>query len=94
MGQTFMDRYSLLHLASGIVAYYFGFSLVGWIILHTLFEIIENTPEGVYFIDHYLTFWPGGKLAPDDLINSVGDTFFAIGGWLIPYLLFGSSKFS
>jgi hypothetical protein len=51
MGKTFVDTYSLLHFATGIVAYYFGIPLIWWIILHAVFEILENSPEGVYFIN-------------------------------------------
>jgi hypothetical protein len=89
MGNLFIDKFSLLHLASGIVAYYFHIPLVLWILIHVSFEILENTPDGIYFIDHYIKIWPGGKKSPDSLINSLGDDFFAIIGWLIPYALFG-----
>lgn len=89
MGKRFMDKYSLLHLSSGIVAYYFNIPLVAWIFIHVLFEIFENTPEGIYFIDHYLTFWPGGKRYADSWENILGDNVFAIIGWFIPYALFG-----
>jgi hypothetical protein len=88
MGKTFVDTYSLLHFATGIVAYYFGIPLIWWIILHAVFEILENSPEGVYFIDNYLIFWPGGKKYPDSVINSLGDEVFAVLGWLLPYFLF------
>jgi hypothetical protein len=88
MGQSFVDKYSLLHLASGIVAFYFGIPLVLWILIHFLFEVLENSPEGVYFIDHYIPFWPGGKKQPDSYVNSLGDEFFAILGWILAYILF------
>lgn len=86
MGTRLYDRYSLLHFAVGIVVYYFDISLVLWIILHTIFEILENTKKGVYFIDHYIPFWPGGKRAPDSILNSVSDTIFGILGWIIAWL--------
>jgi hypothetical protein len=87
MGKTFTDKFSLLHFATGIVAYFFGVPLVLWILLHISFEIIENMPQSVKFIDKYLLFWPGGKKYPDYVINSIGDTFYAILGWLIAYLV-------
>ena len=42
--------------------------------------------KGVYFIDHYIPFWPGGKRAPDSILNSVSDTIFGILGWIIAWL--------
>lgn len=93
MGIKFADQYSLLHFASGITAYYWKFSITHMIILHILFEIIENTPHGVYFIDHYLHgVWPGGKKAPDTVINSIGDTVFAIFGWIFAKIIFEKIK--
>jgi len=86
MGIYFFDQYSILHLAVGIVMYFLGFQINNWIIIHILFEIIENTETGIIFINDYLkSFWPGGKERPDSLINSIGDTFFGILGWYIGY---------
>lgn len=87
MGKNFFDQYALLHFASGIVAYYWGFNLFWWFVLHSLFEIGENTAQGVLFINKYIPFWPGGKPAPDGVINSLGDTLFAILGWILSYYL-------
>jgi hypothetical protein len=83
MGNNFTDRFSLLHFATGIIAYFFGVPLLFWILLHTTFEILENMPDGVSFLDNYIFFWPGGKKAPDSIINITGDTFYAILGWLV-----------
>lgn len=85
MGNTFVDRFSLLHFATGIVAYFFGVPLVLWILIHISFEILENMDQSIKFIDNYFFFWPGGKKKADEIINSVGDTFFAILGWLVAY---------
>jgi hypothetical protein len=87
MGYKLIDQYSLLHFSSGCIAFFFGIKLLNWIILHTIFEIIENSPKGVHFIDTYLTFWPGGKKAPDNLKNSLSDLIFAIIGYVIAYTL-------
>lgn len=78
----FMDRFSLLHFAVGIVAYFFSVDWKVWFIAHSIFEIVENTKMGVHFINTYIKIWPGGKEKPDLVINSVGDTFFAMLGWL------------
>jgi len=87
MGSGFIDNYSLLHFSVGVIAYFLGIPLWATFILHVMFEYVENTPQGIHFIDTHLKWWPGGKLAPDTLINSVGDTFFAILGWCVAYLI-------
>jgi hypothetical protein len=87
MGVKFVDFYSLLHLASGIIAYYFYIPLWLWIILHGLFEVFENQPETIYLRkeNKWMIPWPGGKINPDSLLNILGDEFFAILGWVIAY---------
>ena len=87
MGKLIVDQYSLLHFSTGCIAYFIGIKLLNWIILHTIFEIIENSSKGVYFIDKYLTFWPGGKKAPDNLKNSISDLIFAIIGYIVAQIL-------
>ena len=87
MGRLLFDQYSLLHFSTGCIAYFFGIKLLNWIIIHTIFEIVENSPKGVYFIDNYLTFWPGGKKSPDNLKNSLSDLVFTIIGYLIARML-------
>jgi hypothetical protein len=56
-------------------------------VIHTIFEILENTQTGIYIINNYITFWPGGKPKADTLINNLGDTVFAILGWLSALLI-------
>lgn len=85
MGDYLLDQYTYLHFASGIIAYFWNISLVQWIILHTVFEIIENTKIGVHIINKYMIFWPGGKPKADSFINNIGDTIGAILGWLSAY---------
>jgi hypothetical protein len=84
MGLFFTDKFSLLHLATGIVAYYWSLSFLSWSVLHLLFEIGENTTLGMKLINHF-TFWPGGKDKADSFINSLGDQFYASIGWAIAY---------
>lgn len=85
MGFTLFDRYSLLHYAIGIVAYFLGLNFVEWFFIHLVFEIIENSQPGIKYIDKYFGFWPGGKSHPDAFINSAGDQISAMMGWLIAY---------
>ena len=88
MGKTIFDQYTLLHFGVGIVVYFWNFTFLGWLILHTLFEIIENTQIGMYVINRYITWWPGGKDYADAPINSlVGDNIGAILGWLLAYVV-------
>ena len=92
MGLNFVDQYSLLHFAVGVVLYFWNIPLILAIILHTIFEIVENTKMGMKFINTYIIHtgyfsWPGGKDYADSLINNVGDTiFFAVGWVLAAYL--------
>lgn len=87
MGKYFFDQYSILHFATGIIVYFWNFSLRTWILLHLLFELVENTNQGIKIINKYLWFWPGGKPMSDTIINSIGDTTFAIFGWLFAYYM-------
>ena len=87
MGTKLFDQYTYLHFASGIIAYFWNISLQNWIILHIIFEILENTQMGMNFINKYITFWPGGKPKSDSGINSIGDTIGAIIGWLSAYYI-------
>ncbi len=83
MGTAFTDKYSLLHFAVGIVGYYWNISFIAIVILHILFEYVENTKPGMRFINEYITLWPGGKPSADTLMNSLGDTVYTAVGWLL-----------
>lgn len=83
MGRYFTDQFSLLHFSVGVVAYFFGIPLILFIILHTIFEITENTKTGIHIINKYFTFWPGGKPEADTLLNSFGDTIYSILGFIV-----------
>ena len=87
MGYRFIDQYSYLHFVVGATIFYWNISLFQWIVIHTIFEFLENTQTGIYIINNYITFWPGGKPEADTLINNIGDTFFAILGWLSALLI-------
>ncbi len=88
--QTILDPYSLLHFATGIIAYYLGLSFWQWFVVHGLFELIENSGPGIKFINQHLGwFWPGGKDYQDPWENMLSDQVFALLGWALPRLLFG-----
>jgi len=82
MGLRPVDQYTLLHFAVGIIIYFFGMPLSTWMIIHTLFEILENTHPGVLAL-RKIYFWPGGKPHPDSLSNSFWDTIASLLGWLL-----------
>jgi hypothetical protein len=87
MGTRYLDQYTYLHFSVGIIVYFWNISLVNWVILHTIFEFLENTQMGVNIINKYIVFWPGGKPKPDSIINRIGDTSGAILGWVSAYYL-------
>lgn len=87
MGKYFIDQFSLLHFSVGVICYFWNISLITFTIIHLIFEILENTKKGMFFINNYITFWPGGKPNRDTFINIIGDNVFAILGWLIAYFL-------
>jgi hypothetical protein len=86
MGIHFTDKYSLLHFASGIIAYYWSISFVLWFIIHLLYEYIENTEQGMKIINK-IKIWPGGKEESDKILNSIGDQFYALLGWVFTYFI-------
>jgi hypothetical protein len=83
MGLAAFDQYSLLHFATGVVAYFWGMPFATFFALHVLFEAVENTQWGMYAITRYVKAWPGGKYHADSLVNSVSDQFFASLGWIV-----------
>jgi hypothetical protein len=88
MGNKWIDQYSLLHFSVGVVAYFWSMSFIVLILLHTLFEFVENTKVGMNFINTYFTRrWPGGKEFSDSLENRISDTLFSGAGWICSYLL-------
>ena len=87
MGYQIIDQYTYLHFATGITAYFWNINLLNTIILHTIFEILENTNIGMKIINKYIKLWPGGKEYKDSFINSVGDTIGTILGWTTAYMI-------
>ena len=87
MGTAWLDEYTLLHFAVGIVAYYWGVSLVTLTLLHIVFEAIENTEKGMTFIRSF-PLWPGGKSHADTWNNQISDVMASAFGWILTSSLF------
>jgi hypothetical protein len=87
MGYRYFDKYTYLHFAVGIVVYFWNISLLNLVILHSIFEFLENSQMGIHIINKYIVFWPGGKPKSDTIINNIGDTLGAVSGWLSAYYL-------
>ena len=85
MGKYFIDKYSVYHLSSGIIAYYCGLSFGKWFTIHAIYELLENSRLQKEL--DKIEIWPGRKPSPDTFINSVGDQFYTMIGWCIGYLL-------
>ena len=81
MGKQFLDQYSILHFATGNIAYFWGFGVLELLIGHISFEFLENTEAGMKFINENLTWWPGKKVRADDFVNILGDNVSAVAGW-------------
>lgn len=67
MGLLFADQYSILHFSVGSVLYFWNIHFIYAMILHTLFELIENTEIGMRFINKYFIHpgyfsWPGERI--------------------------------
>ena len=92
MGKQFLDQYSLLHYASGVVAYFWGLSPLTWFLSHLGFELAENTTIGMNFINHHITWWPGGKPHADTFLNIIGDNLSAAAGYWCGYYLDKAGK--
>ena len=81
MGENFVDQFTYLHFAVGIIAYYWNINLYTLFLIHTIFELSENTEYGIEFINISLSVWPGGKYKADTYINILGDTIGVLLGW-------------
>ena len=51
MGKYIFDQFTFLHFSVGVIIYFWGINLSTWVIIHTLFEILENTNYGMFFIN-------------------------------------------
>ena len=102
--KKFFSGFSLIHFLCGMIAYQIDLSFNLYLVLHLLFEVVEN-----YMIRH--PFWYKlwlkleyymFKYVPqlfglevdwehyegDSLSNSIGDTIYGCLGWLFMYYLY------
>ena len=77
MGNLFLDQYSLLHYATGVMAYFWGIPPIPFFLAHVGFEAAENTESGMEFI----------KPKPDSFTNILGDNISALFGYYCAYKL-------
>lgn len=92
MGVYLFDQYTLLHIAVGILAYFWSVPFLIGMGIHIAFELIENTEWGVRAINRYIIdpgwfMWPGGKYVPDTAMNQIGDNLGFAGGWGLAWWL-------
>lgn len=85
MGKAIMDKFTLLHMAMGVVFFFLSVPLSIFIVLQILFEIVENSAPVRPFIQNYIDWWPGGKPSVDSLVNAVSDVIAGTLGWLLAY---------
>lgn len=78
------DQYSLLHFATGVVAYFWHVPFWLWVVLNLLFELFENSAWGMGIIAKISVF-PGGQPRPDTLPNLVCDIISCLIGWGVGY---------
>lgn len=88
MGLYLFDQYTLLHFSVGVIAYFWGITFFQTFLIHTIFEVVENSAYGMNIINTVLKgVWPGGKPYADSLINNIGDTIGVLFGWVVASLL-------
>lgn len=97
MGVYLADQYTLLHMAVGILAYFWSIPFLAGLLVHVIFELVENTAGGVNIINRYIIEpgwlkWPGGKYAPDTVANQIGDNLAFAGGWSLAWWLDGVGR--
>ena len=83
-----VDRYTYLHFAAGIIAYYWGFTLIEWISVHIILDIFQRTELGKKVTKFILRIWPESPdLSSESYLNILGDSTFTVLGWCSAYLL-------
>ena len=79
--ENLLNQYILFHFAIGVNFYFFGIGLFGLFVKYTIFAILQNTTNGVNFMNKYMKFWPDKKLKTDTIVNNISDLVMALFGW-------------
>lgn len=88
MGLSLVDKYTWLHFLAGVASALLNMGVVHVALFAAVFEYVENTPQGIAFIQTYLEpVWAGGKRFADSSINRVGDVAFTVLGWYLARML-------
>lgn len=82
-----IDQFSYLHFASGITAYFFGFKLKNWMLLHLAFDIFDNSNWGIQFVQKYVSFLKQPRYGSDPPLNIIVDNIISVLGWVSAYYL-------
>lgn len=84
-----LDIFSSVHFGAGVVAGVFGVPLFAWMLVHILFELLENQSLGVAFFQWtepfiFQMFGQSNRTSDyygDKAINSTVDNLMALLGW-------------
>ncbi len=92
MGNQLFDQFSLLHASVGVIAFFWKIPLWLGLFVHALFEWVENTEWGVWFLNEYIIkpgwfTWPGGKYGADAVVNQMGDNIAFVVGWVLAFYI-------
>ena len=77
--KALLDEWSIVHVSGGIVAAQTGITLPQFMVLHTLFELVENTDQGTGLLSKIGWDRKNG----DTWANIAGDTLSAVAGWYL-----------
>jgi hypothetical protein len=87
--QSYVSAFTLVHFATGYIARKMGVPLTTWITIHIIFELWENSKNGISFfakkdgILHDLTGIRWDTYKGDSLSNSYFDTLASMWGWML-----------
>ena len=82
-----IDRYSIVHFIAGFIVYFLKINITSWFVLNAIFEIYENVSacRSVSKIVKEKFYISSGD--PETLVNSIGDNFCSILGWICAYYI-------
>ena len=88
MGDRLVDRFTLLHFVVGLVISLFQIPILWFIGAIVLFEIWENSKDGMKSLNTWKPYKLfGGKPKKDTIANSISDIVFAIFGHFVGSLI-------